>query len=305
MISICENLFFCILERCLRFLGMAQWWKDKKLKQYMKGPCFFWTHSPPTRRMGQAWSLARISVLSENVRRRCSFRERWTGRVDGFWLPFGIYRSSWTAGNQPERFIVAISGEVLARFLKSSVLEQLWGKGNTYYPNWALCFCCKGAERHEHSTEVIVNMDFCVYIFFQKINQETNVILSNHTLLGQIRSNNLNINQLSLNATWVKLSEMDNCSMIIFSRLKAPCFPGVIPHNPRIKDFANVSDSYLVADPCDVPSPRYTGPRFNLHNRNHFPASWHLGRKDLSSSQDLSENNKETFLFCKTCQKCQ
>lgn len=117
VISICLFIWFArILERCLRFLGMAQWWKDKKFKQYMKGPCFFLEpillqHVA----LGQAGSLARISILSENVRRRCSFSGALTGQETDPHGPQVINRF---------RLIVAISGEVLARFLKSSVLEH-------------------------------------------------------------------------------------------------------------------------------------------------------------------------------------
>lgn len=137
VISICLFIWFArILERCLRFLGMAQWWKDKKFKQYMKGPCFG-THSPPTRRIGPG-------------RKPCENFDPFRKRAPALFV-FGSVdwarnRSSWTAGNQP---ISVNCGNFWGGFGKVSevfgfgALWSLWGKGTTYYLSRVLCFCCE------------------------------------------------------------------------------------------------------------------------------------------------------------------
>ena len=151
--------------------GYGSVMEGQKVQAIYERPVFFFgTHSPPTRRIDQAGSLARISVLSENVRRACRFRERGPGV---------LMVSSWTTGNQSERLKL---WQFLRRFWQGfwslrfgSTLVS--GKGSTYYLSWVLCFCCEiqsgflvnvKEPKEMRILEVIVNIDFCFTYFFKR-----------------------------------------------------------------------------------------------------------------------------------------
>ena len=130
VISICLFIWFArILERCLRFMGMAQWWKDKKFKQYMKGPCFF---LEPI--LLQHVALTRPEALREfrSFQKTCAGRAVF-GSVDRacWWFPHGpqvINPKGWNCGNFCGGF-----GKVSEVF----GLGALWSREREAHTTWA------------------------------------------------------------------------------------------------------------------------------------------------------------------------